>query len=170
MAAMIPRPARHAPQTPPSDVHGTCCTTAYLRSLLDQAFPGKHVDFQVTPLPGDASDRRYYRLNFPMVVDGITSLVLMRLPSPCTAGELPFVNVQRYLLEQKIPVPDIVWDDSSHGFLLLEDLGDVTLEAALQGASRAQMVHWYRQALDLLLALQHPESGASSGCWQGIFE
>lgn len=100
-----------------------------------------------------------------MVVDGITSLVLMRLPSPCTAGELPFVNVQRYLLEQKIPVPDIVWDDSSHGFLLLEDLGDVTLEAALQGASRAQMVHWYRQALDLLLALQHPESGASSaGC------
>ena len=116
----------------------------------------------MTPLQGDASDRRYYRVNFTTAVDGIMSLVLMRLPHPYTAGELPFVNVQRYLRAHSIPVPDIVWDDSNHGFILLEDLGDVTLESALQGASREQMGNWYRQALDILLTLQHPSDVATS--------
>jgi hypothetical protein len=90
----------------------------------------------------------------------MTSLVLMRLDHPYIAGELPFVNVQRYLSLNRIPVPSIVWDDSPHGFVLLEDLGDVTLEAALQEANREQMACWYRQALDILLALQSPESVA----------
>jgi N-acetylmuramate 1-kinase len=132
----------------------------YLRALVDRVFPGKHVDFQVHPLQGDASDRRYYRLVFATEVDGITSLVLMRLAQPYTAGELPFVNVQRYLSLKRIPVPDIFWDDSTHGLVLLEDLGNVTLEAALQGVGREQTAYWYRQALDILLGLQHPESVA----------
>jgi len=158
---MIPRRELHATPLQTSDILGACLSTEHLRPLIDQAFPGKHVEFQVTPLQGDASDRRYYRVNFATAVDGITSLVLMRLPYPYTAGELPFVNVQRYLFMHRIPVPDIVWDDSGHGFILLEDLGDVTLEAALRGASREQMASWYRQALDMLLVLQQPESMAS---------
>jgi aminoglycoside/choline kinase family phosphotransferase len=129
--------------------------TAALRALIDQAFPGKHVEFRVSLLQGDASDRRYYRLHFANAVDGLTSLVLMRIAQPYTAGELPFVNVQRYLALNRIPVPDILWDNSGHGFVLLEDLGNVTLEKALQGASREQIADWYRQALDILLALQY---------------
>jgi aminoglycoside/choline kinase family phosphotransferase len=70
------------------------------------------------------------------------------------------VNVQRYLRAHSIPVPEIVWVDSNHGFILLEDLGDVTLESALQGASREQMGNWYRQALDILLTLQQPSDVA----------
>jgi aminoglycoside/choline kinase family phosphotransferase len=149
--------------TPPqiSDALGTSLSTEHLRPLVDRAFPGRHVDFQVSPLQGDASDRRYYRLDFATAVGGITSLMLMRLAHPYSAGEVPFVNVQRYLSLNRLPVPDIVWDDSSHGFILLEDLGDVTLEAALQGASPQQMAGWYRQVLDILLALQHPEHVAS---------
>ena len=89
----------------------------------------------------------------------------MRLAQPYTAGELPFVNVQRYLALNRIPVPDILWDDSAHGIVLLEDLGDVTLEKALHGASREQTAAWYRQALDILLALQYPQSEAPrAGC------
>jgi N-acetylmuramate 1-kinase len=134
---------------------------AQVRALVDQVFPGKHADFEVTPVQGDASDRCYYRLHFTPPVDGITSLVVMRLAQPYAAGELPFVNVQRYLAVNKIPVPDILWDDSAHGFIALEDLGDITLEKALQGASRQQMAGWYRQALDVLLALQYPRGAAS---------
>jgi aminoglycoside/choline kinase family phosphotransferase len=81
----------------------------------------------------------------------------MRLAQPYSAGELPFVNVQRYLARNKLPVPGILWDDSTRGFLLLEDLGDITLETVLQEASREQAVAWYRQALDSLLQLQHPQ-------------
>jgi N-acetylmuramate 1-kinase len=134
---------------------------ADLRALVDRVFPGQPADFQVTPLQGDASDRRYYRLAFAPAVDGVRSLMLMRLAQPYIAGELPFVNVQRYLSLKRLPVPDLVCDDSTHGFVLLEDLGDVTLEAAVQAASREQIACWYRQALDLLLVLQHPECVAS---------
>jgi aminoglycoside/choline kinase family phosphotransferase len=56
-----------------------------------------------------------------------------------------------------IPVPRIFSDDAAHGFVLLEDLGDVTLEAALREATREQVSVWYREALEILLALQHPE-------------
>jgi hypothetical protein len=130
----------------------------YLRNLLKQVFPGTHGVLQVRPLQGDASDRRYYRLQFAPQVDGVRSLVLMRLAQPHTAGELPFVNVQRYFSLKGIPVPDIFCDDAVHGFVLLEDLGDVTLEAALQEASREQISCWYRRALDILLTLQQAEN------------
>ena len=122
-----------------------------------EVFPGKCTDVPVSPLTGDASDRRYYRLHLTPAIDGTTSLVLMRLAQPYPAGELAFVNVQRYLALNRLPVPGILWDDSAQGFILLEDLGDVTLEAALQGARREQTVAWYRQALDILLQLQYPQ-------------
>lgn len=159
VATMVSGLELHPTRPHHTDQPDPCLAPEYLRPLIDQAFPGQHVDFQVKPLLGDASDRRYYRLNFTTAVDGISSLVLMRLPEPCMAGELPFVNVQRYLLAHSIPVPAIVWDGTRGGFILLEDLGDVTLEAALQGASREQMARWYRQALDILLALQRPQHG-----------
>jgi aminoglycoside/choline kinase family phosphotransferase len=129
----------------------------YLLNLLKRVVPDTHAVLQVRPLPGDASDRRYYRLEVASKVDGMESLVLMRLAQAYTAGELPFVNVQRYFSLQGIPVPDIFCDDSAHGFVLLEDLGDVTLESAWQEARRDQLDCWYRQALDILLMLQHPE-------------
>jgi hypothetical protein len=157
---MLQMPDLHATPSQTADMLPELSLTAHLRALVERVFPGKPVDFQVRPLQGDASDRRYFRLEFAAAVDGITSLVLMRLAQPYTAGELPFVNVQRYLALKKIPVPDIFWDDSTHGFVLLEDLGDVTLEAALLEASREQTADWYRQALDILLALQHPQSVA----------
>jgi hypothetical protein len=130
----------------------------HLYTLLHKRFPQAWSTVQLFPLQGDASDRRYYRLCFPTPVEGLTSLVVMRLARHYVAGELPFVNIQRYLARQGIPVPHIVCDDAAHGVVVLEDLGDVTLEAALQGASAGQMYGWYTQALDLLLRLQHPET------------
>jgi aminoglycoside/choline kinase family phosphotransferase len=128
----------------------------HVRALLQAHFPQAWPEGQLIPLQGDASDRRYYRLLLSAPVAGFTSLVVMRLARPYTAGELPFVNVQRYLALTGIPVPHIVCDDAAHGVIVLEDLGDVTLEAALRGASAPQIDGWYRQALDLLLRLQHP--------------
>jgi N-acetylmuramate 1-kinase len=157
---MLPVPELHATPTQTPDTPPGSPSTAHLRALVGRVFPGEPVDLQVRSLPGDASSRRYLRLHFAAAVNGTRSLVLMCLAQPYTGGELPFVNVQRYLSLKGIPVPDVLWDDSAHGFVLLEDLGDVTLEAAWQGASRAQVASWYRQALDILLALQYPESVA----------
>lgn len=128
------------------------------QSLLQELFPAKQLDFRLIPLLGDASDRRYYRLLLAAPAEGITSMVLMRLAQPYTDGELPFVNIQRYLEAKEIPVPRIFCHDAVRGFLLLEDLGNMTLETALQGASREQTVEWYRHALDILITLQNPET------------
>ena len=128
----------------------------HLRALMQQLCPVTIPEFQVIPLVGDASDRRYYRLQLAAPTDGIPSLVLMRLAQPYTDGELPFVNVQRHLEGIGVPVPRIFCDNSAHGFVLLEDLGDVTLEGACVGASQEQMRAWYRQALDILISLQYP--------------
>jgi N-acetylmuramate 1-kinase len=157
---MPPIPDLQAPSFQIAEAPGELLSMPYLRALIDRAFPNTHTDFQVRPLQGDASDRQYYRLDLATPVDGMTSLVLMHLAQPYTRSELPFVNVQRYLSLKNLPVPTIFWDDSSHGFLLLEDLGDVTLEAALHNASREQMAGWYRQALDMLVVLQQPASVA----------
>jgi N-acetylmuramate 1-kinase len=133
-------------------------TIGRVNTLLQRLFaPRTPPDFQAIPLLGDASDRRYYRLLFTSPVDDITSLVLMCLARPYSEGELPFVNVQRYLAMQGIPVPRIFYDDAAHGFVLLEDLGDVTLEDALQEATRERVSVWYREAVEILLTLQHPE-------------
>jgi N-acetylmuramate 1-kinase len=153
------------PPTPPPcpDAFGEQFSTKSLHALIDRVFPGKSADFEVIPLLGDASDRRYYRVLLASPVDGLTSLVLMRLAKPHTAGELPFANIQRYLSSKGIPVPHIFCDDSLHGLVLLEDLGDMTLEAALQGASRDQIASAYGEALDILLALQYPAGVAPRG-------
>src|SRR3989449_469665 len=102
---MLPLPELHAIPSQAPNMLPELPSTAHLRALVDRVFPGKHADFQISPLQGDASDRRYFRLEFATAVDGITSLVLMRLAQPYTAGELPFVNVQRYLSLNRIPVP-----------------------------------------------------------------
>jgi N-acetylmuramate 1-kinase len=135
--------------------------TEYICALLQQLFPAKPPPFQVIPLRGDASDRQYYRLRFAIPVAGLTSLILMRLAQPYTAGELPFVNVQRYLALKGLAVPAVLADDAAHGFIVLEDLGDVTLEAAVQSADWEQIRHWYRHALDILLTLQDSETPAA---------
>jgi N-acetylmuramate 1-kinase len=158
---MDPTPEPRSPTYQSLDALPDRLAIEQVYTLLQRCFaPKAPPDFQVIPLLGDASDRRYYRLLFASPVDDIASLVLMRLAQPYTEGELPFVNVQRYLVMKGIPVPRIFCDDAAHGFVLLEDLGDITLEAALQEATHEQISVWYREAVDMLLTLQRPEAPA----------
>ena len=85
---------------------------------------------RVVPLTGDASDRRYFRLIAP---EGQT-MVLAAYPAAFD-DSLPFVNVTRLLDQMPVPVPDILDEAPDLGLLLLEDLGDVTLQAHLGLAS-----------------------------------
>lgn len=138
------------------EAEGAQPTTEHLRALLNRAFPSTAADFQVTPLRGDASDRRYYRLRFATPTNGLASVILMRLAAPYTAGELPFTNVRRFLSTKGVSVPTIFYDDAPHGNVLLEDLGDATLESALREASHEHRARWYYEAVDMLLTIQQP--------------
>ncbi len=73
------------------------------------------------PLAGDASNRRYERLTDPATG---RSAVLMDAPPEKGEDVRPFVRIARFLRDVGLSAPEILAEDSAHGFLLLEDLGN----------------------------------------------
>ena len=120
--------------------------------------PGR--ELAVQKLKGDASSRSYYRV----ARHGGPSNVVMVLPPDAAKSEeaskgdvpaeLPFLNVHRWLAAHGVPVPRIEKVDLGAGVLVLEDLGDVTLEAALLAGGEKARDRWYGEAIDLLAALR----------------
>jgi len=74
-------------------------------------------DFEVTPASGDASFRRYFRVN----CDG-KSYIAMDAP-PDKEDCRPFVDIAHRFREQGVNVPVIHAQDLAQGFLLLDDFG-----------------------------------------------
>ncbi|HEX5110965.1 MAG TPA: phosphotransferase [Vicinamibacterales bacterium] len=104
----------------------------------------------VVPLTGDASDRRYYRI----LVRGDATQVLAVHPGPIEFERLPFVNVARLLAAMPVPAPRVIGYSDALGIIALQDLGDVTLQAHLGTATRAEHAALYRQAVALIDTLQ----------------
>ena len=104
----------------------------------------------VVPLTGDASDRRYYRL----LRRDAPSIVLALHPEPFDHRSLPFLRVASLLREMPLPVPDVLGHEDDLGLLMLQDLGDVTLQAHLGEVPRALHEALYRQAITFLEMLQ----------------
>jgi N-acetylmuramate 1-kinase len=103
-------------------------------------------------LAGDASFRRYYRLD-----DGARRVVLMDAPPP-VEDVRPYVAVAGILRGLGFSAPRIHAEDSAHGFLLIEDFGDDSYTRLLaRGADEATL---YALAIDTLIAL-HRAVGAS---------
>lgn len=73
---------------------------------------------EITPLAGDASFRRYFR-----VTDGARRAVLMDAPPP-HEDPRPFLKIAAYLTDNKLAAPEIYGQDLVHGLVLLEDFGD----------------------------------------------
>lgn len=101
--------------------------------------------FTVTPLAGDASFRRYFRLH----ADGITRVIMDAPPGKETLA--PFVNIAHLLKNNGILTPIIHAVDYSQGFALLEDFGDDLLLGALSNDTADRL---YPLALDTLIQIQ----------------
>jgi hypothetical protein len=103
-------------------------------------------------LAGDGSDRRYYRLL------GSPTVVVLFHPFP-PGGEVnendSFYRLGRHLRGHGAPVPEIYTYCREEFWMLLEDLGDISLEAVIKRQSQeSQIRHWYRQALGILVDMQ----------------
>ncbi|HVC18482.1 MAG TPA: phosphotransferase [Vicinamibacterales bacterium] len=101
-------------------------------------------------LAGDASDRRYVRVE----AAGGRPIVLAVHAEPFDPAALPFLNVARLFGAIGLRIPAVLDTAGDLGIVALEDLGDVTLQAHLGGCRPAEVAPWYREAVDLLLALQ----------------
>ena len=120
-----------------------------MRDQLRQTFLST-TDFrgaQQDALPGDASFRRYIRLN----QDGRRAM-LMDAP-PTHEDVRPFAQMAKHLLSLGLSAPEILAEDDDNGFLLLEDFGDDTFTNLLaKGASEGEL---YTLATDVLAALHN---------------
>ena len=120
-----------------------------VREYLDRSpLAGRGV--RVVPLTGDASDRRYFRL----LVPDEGSRVLSLYPGPFEYDSMPFVNVAHLLAEMPVPIPAILDHADDLGVIILQDLGDVTLQAHLGAAPPADHAALYRQAVAHIDVLQ----------------
>jgi aminoglycoside/choline kinase family phosphotransferase len=106
------------------------------------------------PLAGDASFRRYYRLQR----DGRRA-VLMDAPPP-QEDVASYVAVARLLRDLGLSAPEIFAQHRAHGFLLIEDFGDDTYTRLLDGG--ADEWDLYALAVDTLIELQRAAERRSS--------
>jgi N-acetylmuramate 1-kinase len=118
-------------------------------------------------LSGDASTRRYYR-----VQDGATTYIVCVYPEPFDPATLPFLVVHRLMSGWGLPIPQMVAVDGPRGVTMQEDLGDLTLQECLETGSRPERVELYRQAIDQLVVLQRESARAPqrAPCFQIAFD
>ncbi len=109
----------------------------------------------VAALAGDASTRRYYRVRMAPG-SPLASLILMEYPDDVApGGELPFVNVHRYLRKAGVPVPEIYLAEPGAKLLFLEDAGDLMLEGAVAAAKTAdEFLPHYERCMEILVRIQ----------------
>ncbi len=111
--------------------------------------------FSIVQLAGDASARRYYR-----VIEGESTWVLM-LWEPFTEADYPFLSVQKHFASCSVQVPEVVAVGASLGVLLLEDLGDLTLERKFWENSKQEASEdFYLKTLDELIKIHDGATGS----------
>ncbi|EIB6854923.1 aminoglycoside phosphotransferase family protein [Acinetobacter baumannii] len=101
--------------------------------------------FQIAYLAGDASFRRYARIQLQN-----KTYMLMDAP-PEKEDCVPFVTIDEFFAGHGARVPQIVAKDLNQGFLLLEDFGDVLLSTLLNDETVDQ---YYEQSFKQLIHLQ----------------
>jgi N-acetylmuramate 1-kinase len=124
-------------------------------------------ELAATAMPGGARMRRYFRLALP----GGKSAVAMFVPEGSSeevhkahaGARWPFLEVRDLLAEHGIDVPDVLGEDTAHGWLLIEDLGDETLANWLlkHPADREGL---YRKAVCDLARAQNELAALPAGC------
>lgn len=119
-------------------------------------------DIKLTMLKGDASDRRYYRIEYNSKLRTPNSIIMMVLASPHN-GDLSFINVQQHLKKCAVAVPEIYYYDKEKGILFLEDCGDITLEEWMKERDADTISKYYKRIIDSLLNIQIKGSDSSKG-------
>lgn len=115
--------------------------------------------YKVFSLAGDASNRRYYR-----VVLDQQSWVLMRW-EPFDPNNYPFLSVLNHFAKNGVHVPQVVAMNPHEGLVLLEDLGDLTLERKFwESQSQESSLEFYHMAVDEIVKIHHPATLDKSDC------
>ncbi|MBY0517771.1 MAG: phosphotransferase [Bacteriovoracaceae bacterium] len=123
----------------------------------------------VDKLTGDASTRRYYRL----FTDKNSYVVCLDNPQNDSEATHPFVSKQSFLKNAGVRVPGVLDTQLAKGYILEEDLGDVTLLSHLATiGDEAEERALYLQVIKQLLPLHrlNRETSDKSGLFNLSFD
>lgn len=107
----------------------------------------------IDPIPGDASFRRYFRL------DGANGAkaMLMHAPPP-HEDPAPFLKVAHWLTDHGMRAPDILAEDAEAGWVLIEDFGNDRMRDWIDLNPDGEMPA-YEAAIDALVELHQQPAG-----------
>ncbi|HEY8271222.1 MAG TPA: phosphotransferase [Pseudobdellovibrionaceae bacterium] len=129
----------------------------FIQSFLKNSL--KSDDLKVYSLAGDASNRRYYR-----VIHNHQSWVLMRW-DPFDPENYPFLSVLQHFAKAGVHVPKVVFMSPKDGLVLLEDLGDLTLERKfLESQSQEISLDFYKMAINEIVKIHHQATATPGNC------
>ena len=115
---------------------------------LTRLFNGRH--YTIHRLHGDASFRQYYRLSCQQ-----RTFLFMDAP-PAKEDCISFIDIGARLAVAGIKTPTVYRAQTELGFLLLEDFGERRYYDAMSASQAERM---YRQALLMLNAISHADTG-----------
>ena len=140
---------------------------ARLETYLRARFGSDRPAVAVTALAGDASTRKYYRIQ-----QARESWVAALYPEGFIPEQSTYLTLRSLLAEWGLPVPAVVDCDGARGVVLLEDLGDCTLQQRVAVATRAEREDLYRHAIADLVRMQRAaDSGTRrAACFDLAFD
>jgi aminoglycoside/choline kinase family phosphotransferase len=108
-------------------------------------------NFTITKASDDASFRRYFRIERSNL-----SFIAMDAPPEKENSKL-FIDIANLLRNNHVHAPKIISTDLEQGFLLIEDLGNITFLQALNSQSNLDL---YKLAIDELIKIQQIDLGS----------
>ena len=104
----------------------------------------------IEKLTGDASTRKYYRI----WTSSTSYVACLDNPTTDPSDEPAFLKIQRILHLEKVRVPLIIDKELGTGYILEEDLGDVTfLKEIVQASTREEEFQFYKKSIDLMTTI-----------------
>ena len=115
------------------------------------------------PLKGDASYRSYFRIapersgkTFVLMImhRGFNSPAEEITKTSKKIDELPFINVQKFLKQAGVQVPEIIGFDRNESIIVLEDLGDSSLYSSFKNLDSKKRDGIYRDLIKEMVTFQ----------------
>jgi len=107
-----------------------------------------------TRLSGDGSDRRWFRVGANAQTLIMADHRIRNGPPDQPAEVDAFIHIGAHLYRQGVPVPKIYHSDPFSGLVYLEDLGDIHLQAVIQGETDSlKITGYYQKVIDRLLRM-----------------
>lgn len=104
---------------------------------------------QMETVSGDASFRRYFRLNFAQNNEQMSWIAVDAPPEHENSRQ--FVDIAQFWSKAGVKVPTVLAFDETRGFMLLEDFGDTLLHPELTTEAADRL---YKSSMDSLIELQ----------------